>query len=381
MNNYLFKIKKRRKYINLEKKNFFFNNVYNKKISKQSIIYKNWINKITSYYIKNGDKKNISKKIKIELIKIYNEIKNQKKIFWVIALNESHQRSDFIVNAFKKKFFSLIKKFYKENKHSSIKNQIKNSKIFQKNINLFNYDIIALNNISKKQKNYNFSKAVSFFISNKTFFWFINAFKSFKKKKNFIDFSWNFNKNIFFSKKYFFSYYIYFLNKKNWVYFYKNPNKKKKIYWNFWVNTNYKFNNKKKIHVYKKKFFFSNKFFFNFKKFKNKKIKKSKIFYKKKISFFYKKNVKFKWFKKSFFIKIFSKYIFFSTITKINKNKIYNYKKYFSSVYNKFQKYNIKKKFFFWWWFFWSIYKKNKSNALNKKKIEKQKIYNKKKKY
>lgn len=41
MSAYYFKIKKRKKYSNLEKKNFFFNKIYNTKIIKSSIIYKN----------------------------------------------------------------------------------------------------------------------------------------------------------------------------------------------------------------------------------------------------------------------------------------------------------------------------------------------------
>jgi hypothetical protein len=80
MSTYYFKIKKRKKYSNLEKKNFFFNKIYNTKINKSSIIYKNWLPNIAKHYIKNGNKKTIFKKIKKELLKIYNDLINQKKI-------------------------------------------------------------------------------------------------------------------------------------------------------------------------------------------------------------------------------------------------------------------------------------------------------------
>lgn len=40
MSTYCFKLKKRKKYSNLEKKIFFFNKIYNTKIVKSSIIYK-----------------------------------------------------------------------------------------------------------------------------------------------------------------------------------------------------------------------------------------------------------------------------------------------------------------------------------------------------
>jgi hypothetical protein len=51
-----------------------------------------------------------------------------------------------------------------------MKNQIKKSKNEKKKNTIFDYDIITLNNIANKNKNYNFSKVISFFISNKTFF-------------------------------------------------------------------------------------------------------------------------------------------------------------------------------------------------------------------
>jgi hypothetical protein len=299
MSAYYFKIKKRKKYSNLEKKNFFFNKIYNTKIIKSSIIYKNWLHNIANYYIKNGNKKTIFRKIKKELMKIYNEITNQKKIIWVIVLNESHQRSDFITSSFKKKFSKYTNKNYfkKQNlvKQTNKKEKNNSNSIYEYKKQIFN------NKKLNWYKTFYFYKIISFFISKQTFFWFLNIFKIFKKKNFFI--------------------------KKNQIFF-------KKFVYEKAVQ---------KIKINQKNNFEKNKI----------------------------RNIKH--FKKTIFIKLFSKHIIFNFIQK--KKYFFIFKK------KKSKKKKYTKNYFYWNKFFWNYYSKNKKKTIKRKNWNKKKIKNKKKIY
>lgn len=339
MSTYYFKIKKRKKYSNLEKKNFFFNKIYNTKINKSSIIYKNWLPNIAKHYIKNGNKKTIFKKIKKELLKIYNDLINQKKIIWVIVLNESHQRSDFITSSFKKKFSKYTKKNYFKKKNIIEKIKKKEKK---NNNSIFEYEKQKFNN--KKinwYKNFYFYKLTFFFISKQTFFWFINIFKIFKKKKFFRKNNKMFFKNFFFKKiikkitrnyKYNFKktkiYKIKYFKKKKFINFFSkyiifNFIKKKKHFFNF-----RSINTKKK--KYKKNYFFWNYFFWNCYSKKKKNIKKRR-WNKKKI------------YKKWMIIK--KKHTLFNSIFEKN-TKFYQWKSFFKKNIN-LEKNEIKHKILF----------------------------------
>jgi len=179
MNN-VFRVKKRLKYVNLEKKKFLFDKIINAKINVNSTVFDKWTYALSAHFVKHGKKNYVYKKIKNELINFYTDFINQKSIFWIIAFNESHKRPDYMFRVFQQKFIYNnwgINKFFQNKKFKNDKKEI--NKKFQ----IYEYDTIKEYKNSNIKQYYDFSRFVSIFFSKKIYRKMILFSKKYSKRK------------------------------------------------------------------------------------------------------------------------------------------------------------------------------------------------------
>lgn len=180
-----FKIKKRQKYLNLEKKKFLFDKIVNTKINNNSIVFDKWTLSFAGHFVKHGKKKNIYKKVKNELLDFYSDFTSQKSVFWIIAFNESHKRADYIFRIFQQKF--IYNKNWNKNKFffnkKKYKKKIKN-KTFNEKYNEYEYDKINEYKNHHVARYFNFNRFVNTFFSKKAFELMLSFFKNYSYREN-----------------------------------------------------------------------------------------------------------------------------------------------------------------------------------------------------